>query len=208
MRDRVARRREDRKRELEHQSWLATQKRELVSLRLQRAVARVEASPHSNRAMADRLQSERTYDPEAGVIVAWDYITGLPLTSGDVRLTHAVYEGKIQRTPFKVAMAKESEPYGPKHKRCVLLATHTLPQLPVSADLRLVVEVCEVLAIFLLPWSNSAVDLARSCTAQFNRSISCCNARLDSVGALSKARRSTHSTRWILQTPTRGFVHA
>ncbi|RLN63178.1 hypothetical protein BBJ28_00009740 [Nothophytophthora sp. Chile5] len=164
----IQRRREEKKRALDHEDWIAKQKRELVALRLQRTLQHDSSGLAALNGAASELQDEspQVYDSESGFMLLWDYAVGVPTaTSGlqvhllwlhdpewsslsvlmsvlpSLQITYAVFEGKLIRTPFKVVSAKEMESVGPQHKRCVFLSGRHVKKLLPSVDLRVVIEV-------------------------------------------------------------------
>ncbi|KAE8882261.1 hypothetical protein PF003_g33651 [Phytophthora fragariae] len=136
LKEQIQRRRDEKKRELDHEEWVAKQKRELVALRLQRAIQHSVAKP------ADlQEESAEPYTPDSGFALFWDYAAGLPATVNDVQVTYAVFEGKVIRTPFKVVSSKETKAVGPQHKLCSFLFFRHIKKLPASTDLRVAMEV-------------------------------------------------------------------
>ncbi|KAE9328697.1 hypothetical protein PF008_g16116 [Phytophthora fragariae] len=139
LKEQIQRRRDEKKRELDHEEWVAKQKRELVALRLQRAIQHSVAKP------ADlQEESAEPYTPDSGFALFWDYAAGLPATVNDVQVTYAVFEGKVIRTPFKVVSSKETKAVGPQHKLCSFLFFRHIKKLPASTDLRVAMEVAAV----------------------------------------------------------------
>ncbi|RLN96237.1 hypothetical protein BBJ28_00009126 [Nothophytophthora sp. Chile5] len=140
----IQRRREEKKRTLDHEDWIAKQKRELVALRLQRTFQHDSGGLAALSGAASELQGEspQVYDPESGFMLLWDYAAGVPTATNGLQvhlllfhdpewsalfvlmsvlpllqITYAVFEDKLIRTPLKVASAKEMESVGPQHKR-------------------------------------------------------------------------------------------
>ncbi|KAG7385620.1 Coiled-coil domain-containing protein 17 [Phytophthora pseudosyringae] len=138
--ERIQRRREEKKREFDHEDWIAKQKRELVALRLQRAI-------QHNDVKTDGLRTDipggstDPYNPESGFVLFWDFATGIPATANDLQITYAVFGGNVIRTPFKVVSAKEFKATGPQHKLCLFLSSRHIKSLPAASDLRVIIEV-------------------------------------------------------------------
>lgn len=74
-------------REQEHEKWLVSQKRELVAMRLQRAAARERGA---NTTPVIQLEQERSYDPDQGICISWDFATGLPTATETLQVTQNV----------------------------------------------------------------------------------------------------------------------
>ncbi|KAF1776916.1 Cleavage and polyadenylation specificity factor subunit 2 [Phytophthora cactorum] len=93
LKERIQRRREEKKRELDHEDWVANQKRELVALRVQRAIQRNDVE--NNGQYLDILgESTESYNPESGFALFWDFVAGVPATANDllVRLVTSVVQ--------------------------------------------------------------------------------------------------------------------
>ncbi|DBA01352.1 TPA: LOW QUALITY PROTEIN: hypothetical protein N0F65_001591 [Lagenidium giganteum] len=151
VRDRALRRRDEKKKELDQQQWMEDQKRELVALRMKRALARESAqSTDITRSGADVDQlyssSNNEYNANNGLCLLWDFLSGLPMQCESVQLTSSVYDGKIPRTPFKVAASKEVEAQGPKHKRSLFWTSRIVAPLASTPELRLILEVSSTTA--------------------------------------------------------------
>jgi hypothetical protein len=142
MQERVEKRREERKRDVDREAWLAKQKEELMVLRLQRAFAKLDTTkPSAGVFLPDVDTRNRPYEPDAGVLLCWDYVSGLQPAVEKAQLTFAVYDGKISRSPIKVLASRECESEGPSHKRAILTANRLVSPLPASGDVVVVLEV-------------------------------------------------------------------
>lgn len=82
----MERRREERKREQSHQEWVSNQKRELMTLRMQRALVKADKHGNINPSVAAALEESRTYNAEIGVLISWDFATGLPKTTESAKV--------------------------------------------------------------------------------------------------------------------------
>ncbi|KAG3033433.1 hypothetical protein PC121_g3932 [Phytophthora cactorum] len=143
LKERIQRRREEKKRELDHEDWVANQKRELVALRVQRAIQRNDVE--NNGQYLDILgESTESYNPESGFALFWDFVAGVPATANDLLITYAVFEDKILRTPFKVVSAKETKTISPQHKLCLFLSSRHIKRLAAASELRVIMEVTSV----------------------------------------------------------------
>ncbi|KAH7460318.1 hypothetical protein KRP22_008428 [Phytophthora ramorum] len=143
LKESIQRRREEKKRELDHEDWVTKQKRELVALRLQRAIQHEDM--RSDEPPADyQGGSPEPYKPDNGFVLFWDYVAGVPAAGNDIQITYAVYEGKMIRTPFKVVSAKETNTIGPQQKLCMLLSSRQVKKLPAASDVRAIIEVATV----------------------------------------------------------------
>ncbi|TYZ59473.1 hypothetical protein PybrP1_007085 [[Pythium] brassicae (nom. inval.)] len=98
LKEQIQRRKHEKQRELEHEEWLQSQKRELVARRLQRAIARESGAAS---VPGDTREQLVRYNPESGFVVFWDFVTGLPDAAESLEATYAIFEGKVPRTPFK-----------------------------------------------------------------------------------------------------------
>ncbi|KAL3657350.1 hypothetical protein V7S43_017669 [Phytophthora oleae] len=143
LKERIQRRREEKRRELDHEEWIAKQKRELVSLRLQRVIQRDDVKKD---ALCSDIQAESAgvYNPESGFALLWDFATGVPAAANELQITYAVFEGKIIRTPFKIVCAKEIKATGLQHKQCLFLSSCHIKRLITSSELRVIMEVASV----------------------------------------------------------------
>ncbi|ETL28468.1 hypothetical protein L916_18192 [Phytophthora nicotianae] len=143
LKERIQRRREEKKRELDHEDWLAKQKRELVTLRVQRAIQHNDVK---NNGLNSDIQGESTasYSPESGFALFWDFVDRVPTTTTDLQITYAVFEGKILRTPFKVVSTNETKTMNSQHKLCLFLSPSHIKRLAAALELRVVMEVTSV----------------------------------------------------------------
>ncbi|KAG1691303.1 hypothetical protein DVH05_027165 [Phytophthora capsici] len=137
LKERIQRRREEKKRERDHEEWVAKQKRELVSLRLQRVI-------QPGNVVDIQVESSALYDLESGFAIFWDFATGVPATANELQLTYAAFEGKIIRTPFKVVSAKEIKTSGSQHKVCLFASSRHIKRMPASSELRVIVELASL----------------------------------------------------------------
>ncbi|RLN59672.1 hypothetical protein BBJ29_004016 [Phytophthora kernoviae] len=113
LKERIQRRKEEKKRELDHEDWIAKQKRELISLRLQRALSEDEKA---NELPSELLgKSTDPYNPDSGFVILWDYVAGVPAAVNDLQITYAVFDGKSIQTPFKVVLSKGTNFATTKH---------------------------------------------------------------------------------------------
>ncbi|KAF4321728.1 hypothetical protein G195_005049 [Phytophthora kernoviae 00238/432] len=84
LKERIQRRKEEKKRELDHEDWIAKQKRELISLRLQRALSEDEKA---NELPSELLgKSTDSYNPDSGFVILWDYVAGVPAAVNDLQV--------------------------------------------------------------------------------------------------------------------------
>ncbi|KAG6615781.1 uncharacterized protein IUM83_12045 [Phytophthora cinnamomi] len=116
LKEQIQRRREEKKRELDHEEWVAKQKRELVALRLQRAIQHGDAKPDGRIEL--REESAEPYTPDNGFALFWDYAAGLPPTINDVQCL--------------------------RHKLCSFLSFRHIKKLSAASDLRVIMEVAAV----------------------------------------------------------------
>ena len=135
MRSGLDRLQEEKTKQIEHDKWMADQKRQLMALRMRKVLAKEQ--PRTLKPGT----STTVYDPEAGFTIFWDYILDVAASCDRLQLTYAFYEGRVQRTGHKVIRPHECESHGPTLKRCTFAAKRSFPKMPSSLDLRLVLEV-------------------------------------------------------------------
>ena len=85
MKEEIGRKRSERLKERAHEDWLSDQKRQLLALRMQRAVAREQRES----AAADERDSSATvqpYDPELGFCLLWDFVVGVPAGADGIQV--------------------------------------------------------------------------------------------------------------------------
>ncbi|CAM9619139.1 unnamed protein product, partial [Phaeothamnion confervicola] len=141
---------------LEHEKWLALQKREMEALQVQKALAREPRGAKGASANGGVVQ--RPYDSRRGLCVAFDYVTGLPkksLTGSTVRklrLAFGVYVGakavtKLSSTPWvevgaaAKATAEDGKAGLSSATCCIFEVQHVFAVLQANAQARLVAEV-------------------------------------------------------------------
>ena len=81
-----------------------------MALRMKKVLAKEQPSsvpmhPSTEEAMA-------VYDQEAGFIIYWDFVLDLVTTCSKLTVTYALFDGMIQRTPYKTIRARECEADG------------------------------------------------------------------------------------------------
>lgn len=182
LKERIQRRKEEKQREADHENWISNQKRELVTKRLQRALARETGGGAGDSANGAQAEQERSYSAESGFVVFWDFVTGLLESTEKLQVrgtmkeilshsfdvfylnvslqaTYAVFEGKMIHTPFKALQSQESEPHGLKFKRCLFASSCHLKKLPATLDMRMVIEVSLGFSTALLVYSGGRNDV-------------------------------------------------
>lgn len=143
VKERVDKRREERKRESQHSEWVTSQKRELMSLQLQRAITKL-ADDRTKKAHAHALvaAADRAYDSSVGVLFCWDFVTAIPTSAEDsVQLAFAVYDSAAQRSNIKAVVSKQGDPEGPSYKRHLFAAMRIVKSLSISSDAFVLIEV-------------------------------------------------------------------
>lgn len=85
LKERIQRRKDEKKRELDHEDWIAQQKREIISRRLQQALHRDEEKTTEFPAEL-QIQPGEPYNFDNGFGLFWDFATGLPLTTEDLQV--------------------------------------------------------------------------------------------------------------------------
>ncbi|GMF36585.1 unnamed protein product [Phytophthora fragariaefolia] len=109
LKEQIQRRRDEKKRELDHEEWIAKQKRELVALRLQRAI---QHSDEKTNELSTEFQvaTAELYVPESGFAVFWDYAAGVPATVNELQVCPYSFCARI----LKVAAVSQSTAGGPR----------------------------------------------------------------------------------------------
>lgn len=74
LKEQIQRRKEEKQREADHETWISNQKRELVEKRLQRALAR---ETGGDSVIGAQTEQKRSYSAESGSVVFCDFVTGL-----------------------------------------------------------------------------------------------------------------------------------
>jgi hypothetical protein len=85
LKEQIQRRKEERKRELDHDDWVTRQKRELVALRLQRVIQNNDEK-RSGARIDLQEESKEPYNPDSGFVLFWDFAVGVPAAENDLQV--------------------------------------------------------------------------------------------------------------------------
>ncbi|EQC41155.1 hypothetical protein SDRG_01133 [Saprolegnia diclina VS20] len=139
VREGAERRRKEADEQLEHDEWVAKQKRMVLALRMKKVLAKEQGA---NSTVVE--SSVLPYDPDLGFVIFWDFVLCVPLKAPCLQLTYALYDQTTTRSKHKLVRAHECEPHGLSHQRCVFATRRDFEQMPASPHLRLLVEVAMV----------------------------------------------------------------
>ncbi|KDO35111.1 hypothetical protein SPRG_01178 [Saprolegnia parasitica CBS 223.65] len=139
VREGAERRRKEADEQLEHDEWVAKQKRMVLALRMKKVLATEQAT-----STAAETSVVLPYDPDLGFVIFWDFVSCVPLNVPCLQLTYALYDQTTVRSKHKLVRPHECEPHGLSHQRCVFATRRDFEQMPASPHLRLLVEVAMV----------------------------------------------------------------
>jgi hypothetical protein len=162
MRESIRRKKEEKQKEKEYQEWLSNQKRELIQLRIQKAL--IKEKPSTKEAKPEDLAyifQDRPYSFENGFCIFWDCICGLPSTTTDeirvseyrvitysvsedelcLQVTYALFDGKTPRSGFKLLSTRDCYLSDLKCKQFSLNSRKFFRKVTASPDLKLILEV-------------------------------------------------------------------
>lgn len=83
MRVGLERQKDEKRKEIEHDKWMADQKRQLMALRMRKVLAKEQ--PSLTTSALDGSE-KRDYNPEAGFVIFWDYVLDIPPTTGSIQV--------------------------------------------------------------------------------------------------------------------------
>ena len=122
------------------------QKQKLVEARVQRELLRNGGTELGPTSLPSSTLPGAPYDQAAGLCVFFDFVTALPWQATKCLLVYAIYDGARPADGIKSLPAAECEPEPGGFTRALLATRRQFMHLVPSTDLKLLVEIQQVLA--------------------------------------------------------------
>jgi len=141
LRDELERKQQESLKKAEFEDLKVEQERQLELARLRRALAK-ENSELTWNGKSNGVDSgtRRPYDPQAGFVVYFDYVTEIPKRFHSVRLVFCIYDGETVKSSAKALPSCETEMESPTKSNAHMVARKKFQKVPGIPSLRLVME--------------------------------------------------------------------